>query len=169
MGLDNAGKTTLLQMLKDDRVSASAPTMHPGQEELSIGKIRFKAFDLGGHETARRLWKSYFPSVDAVVYLIDANDKERFPEAKKELDMLLTTDELATTPFLILGNKIDIPGAASEGEIRHAMGLLETSGKEGKVDSGIRPTEVFMCSIVRRTGYGDGKPSWSEAVAQQGG
>jgi GTP-binding protein SAR1 len=83
--------------------------------------------------------------------------------------MLLTTDELATTPFLILGNKIDIPGAASEGEIRHAMGLLETSGKEGKVDSGIRPTEVFMCSIVRRTGYGDGKASWSEAVAQQGG
>jgi hypothetical protein len=70
--------------------------------------------------------------------------------------MLLSTDELASTPFLVLGNKIDIPGAASEGEIRHAMGLLETVGKEGKVDSGIRPTEVFMCSIVRRTGYGDG-------------
>jgi GTP-binding protein SAR1 len=70
--------------------------------------------------------------------------------------MLLSTDELASTPFLIFGNKIDIPGAASEGELRHAMGLLETSGKDARVDSGIRPTEIFMCSIVRRTGYGDG-------------
>mmetsp|Transcript_38304 Transcript_38304/g.50240 ORF Transcript_38304/g.50240 Transcript_38304/m.50240 type:complete len:190 (-) Transcript_38304:44-613(-) len=156
LGLDNAGKTTLLQVLKDDRVSASAPTMHPGQEELSIGKVRFKAFDLGGHETARKLWSSYFPSVDAVVYLVDALDRERFPEAKKELDMLLTCEELAHTPFLILGNKIDVPHAASEGELRAAMGLMETSGKDGKVDSGIRPIEVFMCSILRRVGYGDG-------------
>ena len=79
------------------------------------------------------------------------------------VQMLLSTDELASTPFLILGNKIDIPGAASEGEIRHAMGLLETVGKEGRVDTGIRPTEVFMCSIVRRTGYGDGACLWSVA------
>jgi hypothetical protein len=70
--------------------------------------------------------------------------------------MLLSTEELASTPFLVLGNKIDLPAAASEGEIRHAMGLLETVGKEGKVDTGIRPVEVFMCSILRRTGYGDG-------------
>ena len=70
--------------------------------------------------------------------------------------MLLSCEELATTPFLVFGNKIDMPSAASEGEFRHALGLLETVGKEGKVDAGIRPIEVFMCSIVRRMGYGDG-------------
>ena len=52
--------------------------------------------------------------VDAIVFLVDAVDKERFPESKKELDGLLSDDSLATVPFMVLGNKIDIPHAASE-------------------------------------------------------
>jgi len=52
--------------------------------------------------------------VDAIVFLVDAVDKERFTESKKELDGLLSDDSLATVPFMVLGNKIDIPHAASE-------------------------------------------------------
>ncbi len=80
---------------------------------------------------ARRLWRDYFATgVDGVVYIVDAVDRARFPEAKKELDALLTSDELANVPFLILGNKIDLGKAASEDDLRYQLGLFESYGKE---------------------------------------
>ncbi|RWW31174.1 hypothetical protein GW17_00004214 [Ensete ventricosum] len=155
LGLDNAGKTTLLHMLKDEH----QPTQYPTSEELSIGKIKFKAFDLGGHQIARRVWKDYYAQVDAVVYLVDAWDRERFAESKREMDGLLSDVALANVPFLVLGNKIDIPHAASEEELCFHLGLHHFITGKGKVkitDPNVRPLEVFMCSIVRKMGYGDG-------------
>ncbi|XP_026431727.1 GTP-binding protein SAR1A-like isoform X2 [Papaver somniferum] len=155
LGLDNASKTTLLHMLKDERLVQHQPTLYPTSEELSNGKITFKVFDLGGHQVARRVWKDYYAKVDVVVYLVDACDGERFTESKTELDALLDDESLETVPFLVLGNKIDMPQAVPELDLYFN---LYTTGK-GKIDlagSDVRPIEVFMCSVVRKLGYGDG-------------
>eukprot|EP01069_Polyplicarium_translucidae_P004262 Polyplicarium_translucidae@DN2537_c0_g1_i1.p2 len=158
LGLDHAGKTTLLRMLKDNRVDQLVPTMHPHSEELIVGRLRLKTFDLGGHETARRIWKDYFPEVSGIIFIVDAADKTRFNEARDELNALLESQDLSNVPFMVLGNKIDLQAAASEEQLRQALGLFShvTYGHDRKAESGIRPVELFMCSVVKRMGYAEG-------------
>ena len=160
LGLDNAGKTSLLHVLKDGRMIQPVPTWQATSEELSIGEIRFTTFDLGGHLQARRVWKDYFPAIDAIVFIIDSVDRGRFNEARSELNSLLTDGQLSECPILVLGNKIDDHRSVSEDELRHAMGLYgHTTGKRKLVSKSVlpgRPLELFMCSIAKRQGYGDG-------------
>src|SRR3989338_470794 len=159
LGLDNAGKTSLLQMLKDNRVGTNIPTQRSTNEEMTLGRIKFECYDLGGHKEAREIWSDYYVDASAIIYMVDSTDRKRFAESKQELDSLLTSNELKGVPIVVLGNKVDIQTAASEAELRGALGLAHTTGKStkpGQLGSTMRPIEVFMSSVVNRFGYADG-------------
>lgn len=144
-------------MLKVNRAQVYTPTIQPNTDELVVGSLKLKIFDLGGHETARRLWEDYFATVDAVVFLVDATDRTRFPEARKELNAMFLSPDLEGVPFLVLGNKVDLPHAVSEQDLKHELGLFDTFGQDkGPTDYEVRPVEVYMCSVLRRMGYADG-------------
>jgi len=177
LGLDNAGKTTLLHMLRDDRITTHNPTLHPHAEELYIGNRRFRAFDLAGHELARRIWKDYYADVDAIIFLVDAADRTRMAEAKIELQYLFETESLRYVPFAILGNKIDIPTACSAEELVNFLELPMAYGYQGyNAQSGQGqwanrpnggPIEVFMVSLVNKMGYSAAFKWISEVLKQQ--
>ena len=148
LGLDNAGKSALLHVLKTDRVTQTRPTIHPHSEELKMGNLVLNTYDLGGHETARKIWKDYFPAVSAILFLVDSVDTKRFPEAYTELLKILETPELANIPIAILGNKIDMAGAVTLEELKEALHYDELLA-----DNENRPMEIFMVSVTKKIGY----------------
>ena len=147
LGLDNAGKTTLLGVLKNDKVTQTKPTYHPCSEELKMGNIRFKTHDLGGHESARKIWKDYFPAVDGILFLVDSADPDRFDEAKKELEEVCNTPQLEKIPIAVLGNKADKNGAVQEYDLKQGLDFDSIKLKNP------RPMELFMTSVTKKAGY----------------
>ena len=146
-------------MLQNDRFTQTDSTMHPHQAEVVIGNIRFNSYDLGGHQAARKTWENYYASVDGIIFMVDAADRDRLPEVKKELDELMSMKELEEVPFVVMGNKIDMKDAVSEEELREYLGLHfhQTAGKDpNNKNAGARPVEVFMISVQKRVGYADG-------------
>lgn len=157
LGLDNAGKTTLMHMLRDDRLALHQPTFHPTCEELQVGNVRLQAFDLGGHESARRVWPDYYVGLDAIVFLVDVADQPRIQESARELQGILGIQELEHVPVLVLGNKIDLPSARmSPDELQYALGLRYITAHDAPVDADqSRAVGLFMCSVKNRQGYGE--------------
>ncbi|KAG0298168.1 COPII coat GTPase [Dissophora globulifera] len=156
LGLDSAGKSTLLHVLKHGRSATLTPTIHPTLEEVYIANVKFSIIDLGDQHSSRLAFQQYFSDLDAIVFLIDSQDRDRFSESKVDLDALLADQRLEGKPLLILGNKIDASGAVSEEELRSALGLTQTTGKGIVPLTDMRPLEVFMCSAILKQGYEEG-------------
>lgn len=125
LGIDNAGKTTLLNLLKDTQ-TATKPTSHPTSTNIQIGKMNASVYDLGGHTTARKIWNEYQFYSDGVVFIIDAMDEGRFELVREAyqsvMDQMVNNKKI---PISVLVNKVDLVYEAYKGNAIDAQNYLE--------------------------------------------
>ncbi|CAG0917031.1 unnamed protein product [Notodromas monacha] len=131
IGLDNAGKTTILYKMKLNELVTSIPTIGFNVECIDYKNLNMTIWDVGGQKTIRALWRHYYQNTQAVIYVIDSNDAERLAEAAEELHDVLRSDELPQDAvLLILANKQDLPNAKSISAITEALNLRSLRNRD---------------------------------------
>jgi ADP-ribosylation factor-like protein 5B len=123
VGLDNAGKTTVLYRLHLGATVATSPTLGCNVEKVAAGGSRFEVWDLGGQANLRPSWAAYYGGADAVIVVVDSTDRARAGVAKGELFALLADARVARAPVLVLANKQDAAGAMGVPELTAALSL----------------------------------------------
>merc|ERR1711920_90882 len=123
LGLDNAGKTTILKKMSEEDISHIMPTQGFNIKSLVHEGFKLNVWDIGGQKTIRPYWSNYFESSDALVYVIDSSDKRRLEESGQELKELLADDKLASIPLLVFANKQDLLQATPADENSASLSL----------------------------------------------
>lgn len=135
VGLDNAGKTTILYRLKLEEVVSTVPTLGFNVETVTYKNISFTVWDIGGQDKIRSLWRVYFQGTQGLIFVVDSADQDRIEETKAELHKLLSEEELANVVLLVFANKKDMPDAMSASEIREKLGLVSMRDRPWFVQS----------------------------------
>eukprot|EP00090_Calanus_glacialis_P004367 TRINITY_DN13247_c0_g1_i1.p1 TRINITY_DN13247_c0_g1~~TRINITY_DN13247_c0_g1_i1.p1 ORF type:complete len:182 (-),score=60.54 TRINITY_DN13247_c0_g1_i1:26-571(-) len=135
VGLDAAGKTTILYKLKLGEIVTTIPTIGFNVETVEYKNISFTVWDVGGQTKIRPLWQHYFENTDAVIFVVDSSDKERLEEAREELDRILLDDRLRNTSLLVFSNKSDKPQSVTTTEVTDKLCLHKHRGREWFIQS----------------------------------
>lgn len=123
VGLDNAGKTTIIYKLHLGEVVVSQPTVGSNVEQVKYKNITLEIWDLGGQQNLRPFWATYYKNADAVIMVVDSTDRARVGVTKSELFNLLENEDLASTPILVFANKQDLKDAMNVEEITQSLSL----------------------------------------------
>lgn len=121
LGLDAAGKTTILYQLNLGENVMTLPTIGFNVETIKYKNVNFTVWDVGGQDKIRPLWRHYYQGTDALIWVVDSVDHNRLELAKEELHATLQDDLLQDVKVLILANKMDLPGALTVSETARAM------------------------------------------------
>mmetsp|Transcript_30290 Transcript_30290/g.65119 ORF Transcript_30290/g.65119 Transcript_30290/m.65119 type:complete len:182 (-) Transcript_30290:298-843(-) len=123
VGLDAAGKTTILYKLKLGDIVTTIPTIGFNVENVKYKNIEFTVWDVGGQDRIRPLWRHYFHHTQGVIFVVDSADGERVSEARDELHRMMTDAELENATLLVLANKMDMPNAMPAHVLTDKLGL----------------------------------------------
>eukprot|EP00744_Colponema_vietnamica_P007381 GILI01010629.1.p1 GENE.GILI01010629.1~~GILI01010629.1.p1 ORF type:complete len:206 (+),score=48.25 GILI01010629.1:74-619(+) len=147
LGLDNAGKTTILKKLADEDITHIMPTQGFNIKSVSHHGLKLNVWDVGGQRAIRPYWKNYFDGAEALIFVVDSSDRRRLEETTSELVQLLSEDKLAGIPLLVFANKQDLIQAVPANEIADLLNLHAIRD---------RPWQIQACSGKSGEGLEDG-------------
>lgn len=158
LGIDNAGKTTLVNKLKNNTNHIFMPTKHSTADTIEIGNLKARIIDIGGHRAARIAWKDYFYNVDGIVFLVDVADDARYSEVAESWKTILDLEREA--PILVLMNKIDMLGYTSQSAEMDTAFKQEIQTRTG-IDHFRNPKQqvkISYISVIREDVFKDSTP-----------
>lgn len=157
VGLDAAGKTTILYKLKLGEVVTTIPTIGFNVETVEYKNISFTVWDVGGQDKIRPLWRHYFQNTQGLIFVVDANDVERMDEARAELTRMLHEEELRDAALLVYANKQDLPQAISVAQVTEKLLLPQIKGRDWFIQStsattgdGLSEGLDWLCSTLQK-------------------
>jgi len=133
LGLDNAGKTTILKKFNGEDISEIAPTLGFNIKTLEHRGFQLNIWDVGGQKSLRSYWRNYFESTDGLIWVVDSADRRRLEDCKKELHALLEEERLLGATLLVFANKQDLPGALTFEEIKQVLELDKITTHHWKI------------------------------------
>ncbi|KFY83683.1 hypothetical protein V500_10013 [Pseudogymnoascus sp. VKM F-4518 (FW-2643)] len=123
LGLDAAGKTTILYKLKLNQDVTTIPTVGFNVETVTYKNVKFNVWDVGGQDKIRPLWRHYLSGTQGLIFVVDSSDHERIAEARQELDRVIKDREMKDSLLLVFANKQDVEGAMKPQKVTEALGL----------------------------------------------
>merc|ERR1711982_83027 len=140
VGLDAAGKTTILYKLKLGEVVTTIPTIGFNVETVEYKNLSFTVWDVGGQDKIRPLWRHYYQGTNGLIYVVDSNDRERIEDAREELTKMINEDEMKDAVVLVFANKQDLPNAMTAAEITEKLGLHNMRQRQWFIQSACATT-----------------------------
>jgi ADP-ribosylation factor protein 6 len=137
LGLDAAGKTTIMYKVKMNETVKTIPTVGFNVETMEYKNLSMLMWDIGGQDRIRALWKHYFTGTDALIFVVDSCDITRIEEVKEEICKLLIDDELKGCPLLIYANKQDLGGALNPNTLSEKLEMNNIRDRKWMVQSTI--------------------------------
>merc|ERR1711985_2318 len=135
VGLDAAGKTTVLYKLKLGEVVTTIPTVGFNVETVEYKNISFTVWDIGGQDKIRKLWRYYYQGSDGLIFVIDSSDRDRIEDAREELSKMLIDEEMKDAALLVFANKQDLPHAMTAAEVSEKLGLRNVKNRPWFIQS----------------------------------
>ncbi|XP_039674690.1 ADP-ribosylation factor-like protein 6 isoform X3 [Perca fluviatilis] len=161
LGLDNSGKTTIINQLKPSNTPAPdiVPTIGFNIEKFKSSSLSFTVFDMSGQSRYRNLWEHYYKESHAIIFVIDSGDKLRMVVAKEELETLLNHEDIRNKkiPVLFFANKTDLRDAMSSVKVSQMLSLENIKDK---------PWNICASNAIKGEGLQEGLDWLQEQIAQ---